>query len=302
MFSPAASVRRSGGPGRPSLRRRPPHGRRTGHRRRCSRRRPAYVGLAGQVDPVFDGRQRRQRFLGERHAVARQPIDRSGGLGHRPCLVGVDHDGRPGTDSLAHRADERFVAVRVVADFHLEGVVPGGNELAGQRWRPRRIEGAGIDRDAVGRRPVQQGRQGLPAAPSLQIPHRHVEAGDAVPERTGLTDMGRHARPARLQVRPDLPGMGEALADQLGRDDGLQQLLPRRGGMGREVAPHLAPAERAAGILDLHEQPVAGAHRAETGRRQPARLGTQAHGLDPGNADGLGHAGRDPPLHKLIQH
>ena len=230
-FSPAASGdRRRGGEALP-LGRRP-------------------VGAQRLLEP---GRRRRGQRVGHR---------RRGG--EIPGLVGVDHQRGAGARGGANLGEVGDVALGAEADLELErgvaGVAQRGDRVAG----PLGIDAAGIDRHAgLARSPSpatrdrwrQSGRPRRRAARScraMSTPAIAWAIGPGSPDWIASTAVravsSANAASAEANARPTSSGASTRL-DQAGAMLGAAR---------REVAPGLAPAVRAFGILHPDEHRRAG--------------------------------------------
>ena len=172
-------------------------------------------------------------------------------LAQRPGLVGVDHQRRVGAQQVAQGLQVAQITFRAKADLELESRITLVALGSGEDFRIRRVQPGSIS--LYFRGSAQQSPQRLPLSLAQEIPKRDVGACDCLCDGPGLRSLdGEHVQTAR-KLREGLFRIGPCLAEQDGCDAGFQDartmLCPDSG----EIAPDLAPADRALMILDAHQ-------------------------------------------------
>ena len=210
------------------------------------------VGHQRLLDPV-------QAELGEAWAP-------SAGGSQVPALVDVDHQPFAGLERPGDRPQRAEVGLLAEADLDLEGAVARrARALDGVERGAAGIEARGIDRHRRIVRAAQRAPQRQAALARAQIVDGEVEAGRGGGERAGVAALHAQHVQRAVDLRPQRHRIVERLAERARRHDVGEQQRAMLGAGGREVAPDLAPAARAVGILDPHEHRDALGHGAERG-------------------------------------
>ena len=116
-----------------------------------------------------------------------------------------------------------------------------------------------------------------------------VEPGRGGRQRAGIAALDPEHVQGAVDLRPQAGRIIERLAERTRRHDVGEQQGAMLGTGRRKVAPDLAPAARAVGILDPHEDGDALDHGAEGGADRLCDRGAEDVGFDAGEG-GCGHS------------
>ena len=236
--------------------------------------------------PLFGRGIGAQRLFQPHRPERRDRLAHGGGRLEIPALIGVHHQSRIVPECRAQRREVGEIALMAEADLELEGAVALACLGRGKLFRPIGIEAAGIDRQpADGLAGAEVTIERLARDTRGQVPQRHIDAGQALRDRSRLAALDRQHRKLLARAPPNLAGRRETAPDQQRRhrcaDKPRAMFRADRG----EIAPDFAPSFRALRIGGAHQHGGPAVHGAEGGAHGIGDRHAKDARLDGGNRD-----------------
>jgi len=237
-----------------------------------------HTGVRAQVLPVGQAAVGAQRFLQPGQTKGRQARQHGQRVGQVPSLVYVGHQRRLGAQPVAQRCQVGNVLCIVETYLQLESAVALGVFALHHPQCTIRVDAAGVQR-YPGLLAAEQAEQRQSGTVRAQVPQRQINARDHLRHRAGLAALQCQYFGLARGVGKGLGRVSKVLVEQQGRHHGVQQAGTVFGATGWEIAPDLAPTDRAVGRFGPHEDRRAIMHGAKRGTHRHRAGATQHKGL-----------------------